>query len=359
MNATQSSPLDRNDAAPTAKETFAWDRKKPTVGAGLSRDPSFGLTSHRGVKPLRQTVQRCCFPGVDKRALVAIAFFLLGLLPGHAAPAKKRIVTTFTIIQDMAQNVAGTAAVVESITKPGAEIHGYEPTPQDIVKAQHADLVLWNGLNLERWFERFFGNLRNVPSAVLSEGVEPIGIEEGPYTGKPNPHAWMSPRNAVIYVENIRRALVKLDPANAATYHANARAYAAKFSGIEVMVRAELEKIPADRRWLVTSEGAFPYLARNFGMKELFLWAVNADQQGTPQQVRKVIDGVRQQRIPVVFSESTVSDKPARQVARETGARYGGVLYVDSLTAADGPAPTYLRLMEYNAQTVVKGFLGK
>jgi manganese/iron transport system substrate-binding protein len=283
----------------------------------------------------------------------------LALAPADVWAAKKRIVTTFTIIQDMAQNVAGDAATVESITKPGAEIHGYEPTPQDIVKAQHADLVLWNGLNLERWFEKFFGNLRNVPSAVLSEGVEPMGIEEGPYTGKPNPHAWMSPQNALIYVENIRKALVKLDPANAATYNANAKAYSAKFAAIEASVRAELGKIPADRRWLVTSEGAFPYLARNFGMKELFLWAVNADQQGTPQQVQKVIDGVRKNKIPVVFSESTVSDKPAKQVARETGARYGGVLYVDSLTAANGPAPTYLKLMDYNAKTIVKGFLGK
>jgi manganese/iron transport system substrate-binding protein len=288
----------------------------------------------------------------------AAVALLVGWVPCHGAAGKKRIVTTFTIIQDMAQNVAGEAATVESITKPGAEIHGYEPTPQDIVKAQKADLVLWNGLNLERWFERFFGNLKSVPSAVLTEGISPIGIEEGPYVGRPNPHAWMSPRNAGIYVENIRKALVKLDPANAATYNANAAAYTAKFTAIETSVRAELDKIPAERRWLVSSEGAFPYLARNFGMKELFLWAVNADQQGTPQQVRKVIDGVRQHRIPVVFSESTVSPKPVQQVARETGARYGGVLYVDSLTDGKGPAPTYLKLMDYNARTIVKGFLG-
>ncbi len=288
-----------------------------------------------------------------------IAGLLVAALPCQAAAAKKRVVTTFTIIQDMAQNVAGDAAIVESITKPGAEIHGYEPTPQDIVKAQKADLVLWNGLNLERWFERFFGNLKNVPSAVLTDGITPIGIEEGPYVGKPNPHAWMSPTNAVIYVENIRKALVKLDPANAATYNTNAKAYTAKFAAIDASVRAELGKIPAGQRWLVSSEGAFPYLARNFGMKELFLWAVNADQQGTPQQVRKVIDGVRANKIPVVFSESTVSDKPARQVANETGARYGGVLYVDSLTDAKGPAPSYLKLMDYNARTIVKGFLGR
>ena len=285
--------------------------------------------------------------------------FGFGLAPNEAVAAKKRIVTTFTIIQDMAQNVAGDAAIVESITKPGAEIHGYEPTPQDIVKTQRADLVLWNGLNLERWFERFFTNLKNVPSAILSEGIEPIGIGEGPYTGRPNPHAWMSPQNALVYVENIRKALVRIDPANTAIYDANAKAYSAKFAALEATVRAELAKVPAEKRWLVTSEGAFPYLARAFEMKELFLWAVNADQQGTPQQVRKVIDAVRKHQIPVVFSESTVSDRPVRQVARETGARYGGVLYVDSLTAPNGPAPTYLRLMEYNAKTIVNGLLAK
>ena len=280
---------------------------------------------------------------------------VLSVVPSWAA--KKRVVTTFTIIADMARNVAGDAATVESITKPGAEIHGYEPTPQDIVKAQRADLVLWNGLNLERWFEKFFRNLRNVPGVVLTEGIEPVGIEEGPYTGKPNPHAWMSLKNAAIYVENIRKAFVKMDPPNAAIYNANAAAYTAKFKAIEDAMGAQLARIPAGQRWLVTSEGAFPYLARNFGMRELFLWAVNADQQGTPQQVQKVIDGVRANKIPVVFSESTVSDKPARQVAKESGARYGGVLYVDSLTDEKGPAPTYLRLLEHNAETIVKGFL--
>lgn len=280
---------------------------------------------------------------------------VLSVVPSWAA--KKRVVTTFTIIADMARNVAGDAATVESLTKPGAEIHGYEPTPQDIVKAQRADLVLWNGLNLERWFEKFFRNLRNVPGVVLTEGIEPVGIEEGPYTGKPNPHAWMSLKNAAIYVENIRKAFVKMDPPNAAIYNANAAAYTAKFKAIEDAMGAQLARIPAEQRWLVTSEGAFPYLARNFGMRELFLWAVNADQQGTPQQVQKVIDGVRANKIPVVFSESTVSDKPARQVAKESGARYGGVLYVDSLTDEKGPAPTYLRLLEHNAETIVKGFL--
>ena len=287
------------------------------------------------------------------------ALFASGCNPTQkpSASGKKRVVTSFTIIADMAREVAGDAAEVESITKPGSEIHGYDPTPKDIVKAQQADLVLWNGMNLELWFEKFFENVKDVPSAVLTEGVTPMGITEGPYTGKPNPHAWMSPANALIYVENIRKALVKVDPANEATYTTNAAAYTAKIKAVDEPVRQKLAAIPPEQRWLVSSEGAFSYLCANYDLKPLYLWPINADAQGTPQQVRTVIDAVRSNKIPVIFSESTVSDKPAKQVAQETGARYGGVLYVDSLTDADGPAPSYLKLLEANADTIVKGFL--
>ncbi|MGJ8633738.1 MAG: metal ABC transporter substrate-binding protein [Luteolibacter sp.] len=293
--------------------------------------------------------------------LIGILFTLHGLIScsGEEKPDvsdKKKVVTSFTIIADMAREVAGDAAIVESITKPGAEIHGYDPTPKDIVKAQQADLVLWNGMNLELWFEKFFQNVKDVPSAVLTDGVEPMGISEGPYTGKPNPHAWMSPANAVIYVENIRKALVGIDPDNAETYNANAAAYSKKIKALDEPVRKKLEEIPEEKRWLVSSEGAFSYLCANYDLKQLYLWPINADAQGTPQQVRKVIDAVRKNQIPVVFSESTVSDKPIKQVAQETGTSYGGVLYVDSLTEKDGIAPTFLKLLEANAETIVKGF---
>jgi manganese/iron transport system substrate-binding protein len=275
-----------------------------------------------------------------------------------AAKAKKpfRVVTTFTVIQDIAQNVAGDKAIVDSITRPGAEIHDYQPTPLDIVKAQAADLVLWNGFNLERWFERFFQNVKDVPSVVITDGIEPMGITEGPYNGKPNPHAWMSPSNALIYVENIRKALSKHDPANAEAYAKNAAAYSAQIKALDDPLRKRLAAIPKNQRWLVSSEGAFSYLTRDYDMREAYLWPINADEQGTPQQVRRVIDLVRKNKIPVVFSESTISDRAARQVARETGTRYGGVLYVDSLSAAGGPVPTYLDMLKVTVETIAKGF---
>jgi manganese/iron transport system substrate-binding protein len=283
------------------------------------------------------------------------ALILTAAFPVQAAEGKFKVVTTFTVIADLARNVAGDAAVVESITKPGAEIHNYQPTPGDILRAQDANLVLWNGLNLELWFEKFLRNLREVPSAVVSEGVKPMGIQEGPYTGKPNPHAWMSPSAALIYVDNIRDALVKHDPKNAETYRVNAEAYKARIQATVAPIWSTLAAIPERRRWLVTSEGAFSYLARDFGLKELYLWPINADQQGTPRQVRKVIDAVRANTIPVVFSESTISPDPAKQVARETGARYGGVLYVDSLSDATGPVPTYLDLLRVTSETIARG----
>lgn len=268
---------------------------------------------------------------------------------------KFKAVTTFTIIADMAQNVAGDAAEVVSITKPGAEIHNYEPTPRDILKAQRADLVLWNGLNLELWFEQFFRNLRDVPSAVLSDGIAPLGITQGPYSGKPNPHAWMSLSSALIYVDNIAAAFIEHDPENAEIYRQNADTYKAKIEATIAPLKAAISEIPEEKRWLVTSEGAFSYLARDYDLKELYLWPINADAQGTPQQVRNVIDQVRANDIGVVFSESTVSSAPAEQVSRETGAKYGGALYVDSLSAADGPVPTYLDLLRVTSETIAKG----
>lgn len=291
-----------------------------------------------------------------KITMMLLSALLTTLMATSSYAAEKfKVVTTFTVIADMVKNVAGDAAEVTSITKPGAEIHKYQPTPGDIKRAQGAQLIMANGLNLERWFERFYQHLDGVPEVIVSAGVKPIGIGEGPYNGKPNPHAWMSPDNALIYVDNIRDALVKYDPAHAETYRQNAAAYKQKITAALDPLRQQIANIPEDKRWMVTSEGAFSYLARDLGMKELYLWPVNADQQGTPQQVRKVIDQVKKNAIPAVFSESTVSDKPARQVARETGAHYGGVLYVDSLSNAQGPVPTYLDLLRVTTETLAQG----
>ncbi len=286
--------------------------------------------------------------------LICLACLVMLCETVHAKD-KFKVVTTFTVIADMAQNVAGDAAVVKSVTKPGAEIHGYEPTPRDLLRAQDADLILWNGMNLEIWFTQFLDNLKNVPAATLSEGVIPMPISEGGYEGKPNPHAWMSLVSALIYVDNIRDAMSKYDPENSSVYIKNAEVYKEKLTQAIGPLKEMIQKVPEDKRWLVSCEGAFSYLARDFGLRELYLWPINADQTGTPQQVRKVIDSVRSNNIPVVFCESTVNVDPAKQVARETGVLYGGELYVDSLSKSKGPVPTYLDLLRVTTETIVTG----
>lgn len=273
-----------------------------------------------------------------------------------AADKPLTVVTSFTVIADMAQQVAGEDARVISITQPGAEIHEYEPTPHDVLLAQQADLILWNEMNLETWFKRFLEPLKDKPAVVVTTGIKPLLIREGAYKGQPNPHAWMSIDNGKIYVRNIAKALAEHDPEHAEAYHARAEAYIQQLEALRKPLQEALQSIPEGQRWLVSSEGAFSYLAQDFGLKEAYIWPINAEQQGTPQQIRALIETVKKHRIPVVFSESTLSDKPAKQVARESGARYGGVLYVDSLSGPEGPVPSYLDLLRVTTETITRAF---
>ena len=279
--------------------------------------------------------------------------------PTPPPTGQKVILTTFTVLADMAQNVAGDTAIVESLTKPGAEIHGYQPTPSDLVRGQRADLILDNGLNLERWADRFYNSVPKVARITLSTAIQPINIAEDAYQGKPNPHAWMSPQNALIYVENIRKALGTLDPVNAATYTANAARYSQQIRAIDEKLKRAIAAIPPDKRYIVSCEGAFSYIARDYGLQEIYLWPVNAERQATPRQIERVINTVKANQIPAVFCESTVSNEAQLQVAKESGAKFAGVFYVDSLSPPDGPASTYLKLLEYNVNTLIQGLQGR
>lgn len=271
---------------------------------------------------------------------------------------KPIVLTTFTVIADIASAVAGDHLDIRSITKPGAEIHDYEPTPDDIKQATEADLILENGLGLERWFKQFVQN-SNAPTVNLTEGIEPINITEDAYAGQPNPHAWMSPSNVQKYVDHMVEAFSKLDSDHAADFKKNGEDYKAKLQKVTDDMVAELATVPQEQRALVTCEGAFSYLAKDAGLTEGYLWPVNADNEGTPQQVAKTVSFVQEHRVPAVFCESTVNDKAMQQVASETGATFGGVLYVDSLTEAGGEAPTYLDLITYDATTITNALTGK
>jgi manganese transport system substrate-binding protein len=273
-----------------------------------------------------------------------------------AADPRPLALTTFTVLQDLAENVAGDEVRVESITRVGAEIHGYEPTPSDLTRADGADLLLANGLGLESWFEQFTADL-DAPTVVLSDGIEPIPIAVGDYEGRPNPHAWMSPVAAETYVANLVTAFSDLVPSATETFEANAAAYIVKLRAAAKELSAAVASLPAGQRMLVSCEGAFSYLARDAGLDEGYLWAVNQEGQGTPQQAARLIDTVRGRDVPAVFCESTVSDAAQQQVVTDSGARFGGVLYVDSLSAGE-PVPTYLDLLRHDIRLISRGLGG-
>ncbi|MEN9235697.1 MAG: metal ABC transporter substrate-binding protein [Gloeomargarita sp. GMQP_bins_25] len=289
-----------------------------------------------------------------RRLAGLVGLWVLVGVAGCGAPAaqERLVVATFTIVADMAQQVGGERVRVESLVPPGVEIHGYEPTPRGMARLQQARLILENGLGLERWVQRLDQPLRSVPRVTVSAGITPIFLAPD----QPDPHAWLSPRLAEVYVENIRQALSQIDPANAPWYQQNAQRLQQQFRAFDQKFQQLTAVISPQQRYLVTCEGAFYYWARDYGWQHLYLWASNADQEGTPQHIGRVIDQVRARQIPVVFCESTVNPQVQQQVARATGARFGGILFVDSLTPPNGPAPTYLELLAHNLRTIAEGF---
>ena len=260
---------------------------------------------------------------------------------------------------DLARNVAGERLEVKSITKPGAEIHSYKFTPSDIVKTKGAKLILENGLGLEAWISKFMMSTAEIPKVKLTEGITPLLIDGDVYAGKPNPHAWMSPKRAMNYVDKIVDAFIKIDPDGVLEYKSNASTYKAKLESLDKELRDSLSSISKERRFLVTCEGAFSYLANDYGMKEGYLWPVNAESQVTPKRMVNLIKLIQDNDIPTIFCESTVSSKAQMEVAKSSGAVFGGTFYVDSLSGPDGPAPTYIKLLRHNVRLITEGLIPK
>lgn len=300
-------------------------------------------------------------------ALVALIVAILGYagfenrqqkdvaITNEGADQKIIALSTFTIIADMVSSVGGDKVESISLTKPGAEIHGYQPTPNDLIQASKADVMFENGMNLEVWTEKLRASIPDVPVVRVSEGVQVQYIAEDAYAGKPNPHAWMSPEQGLIYVENIRKGLTAQAPEHAEYFATRAAAYSDEIRAVDKQLEEALGKLPANNRVLVSCEGAFTYLTNDYGLTEEYLWAINSESQGSPQQVAKIIEVVKEKKVPAVFCESTVEPRIQEEVVAATGARLGGVLYVDSLSPADGPAPTYLKLLQHTADTIISG----
>lgn len=271
---------------------------------------------------------------------------------------RPKVLASFTILADMAQAVAGDHLEVASLIKLGAEVHSYEPTPGDLRQAAGAVLIVDNGLNMESWRERFYVDLPDhIPRVTLTQGIEPLSIDDAALAGRPNPHAWMSPRLAMVYVENLRQAFTKIAPEHGEDFAASAAAYNQQLLQLDAELRQTVARLPKERRLLVTCEGAFSYLARDYGLDEAYLWPVNGDSEVTAQRLAGVIRLVEERRLPAVFCESTVNSAAQEEVAAATGARLAGVFYVDSLSGPQGPAPTLLELQRHNIRTLMDGLL--
>ena len=305
-----------------------------------------------------RSLVRAASPRVVNLALVATLGLVAGCRtsePTREVAGRPVVLTTFTVLADLARNVAGDRLDVRSIVKEGAEIHGYQPTPSDIQRASGADLVVENGLGLELWARRFTAAAGDIPTVTLSDGMEPLLITEDAYAGKPNPHAWMSPKRAMAYVDRLEQAFIALDPDGADVYAANAADYRTQLEQLDQELREDLASIPKEHRILVSCEGAFSYLANDYGLEEAYLWPVNAESQITPKRMARLIETVRERGVPSIFCESTVSDKAQREVAAASGARFAGTFYVDSLSKSDGPAATLLDLQRHNVKLIRQG----
>ncbi|KUG59200.1 hypothetical protein AVL63_03060 [Nesterenkonia jeotgali] len=283
------------------------------------------------------------------------------------------MLTSFSVLADMTRAVGGELVDTRSITPPGAEIHEYSPTPGDLRDAAAADLIFFNGLGLEAWYEQFLSH-SEVEVVLLSDSVETLPVtrlpgdspggdveagtlEDDASAELPiNPHAWMSPAQAMVYVENIEAALTQLAPEHAEEFSANATAYREEIQAIWDRAEEQLESLREDTDvHLVTCEGAFSYLAEDLDLGEHYLWPLNAEDEGSPQQVQAQIRYVEEHQVPTIFCESTVNDSAQRQVAETTGATLSEPLHVDSITESDGPAPSYLELLEHDLDLILEG----
>ena len=271
---------------------------------------------------------------------------------------KKLLLVSFTVLEDIVKNIVGEEFNVKSITKPGMEVHGYQTTPSDLIKGSRAEVFIDNGFGFELWAEKFVSNLK-VKRITMANNLKPLFIGEDAYKGKPNPHAWISPKRGIIYVDTLSRALSELKPESKTVFKKNAEIYKNKLLEIDEDFSLFLNTLKKNQKYLVSCEGAFTYLTNDYGLKEAYLWPVNAESQITPKRMAKVINLVKTNDIPAVFCESTVSSESQLAVARETGAKFGGNFFVDSLSEKNGPASSYIDLLNHNLNLIKQAYSTK
>ncbi|MFC0188166.1 metal ABC transporter substrate-binding protein [Fictibacillus aquaticus] len=294
--------------------------------------------------------------------LLAAALLLSACSSEKSDNDKVEVVATYSIIYDLVKNVGGDKVEIHSLVPIGSNPHEYDPLPEDVMKATDADAVFYNGLNLEEgnsWFEKLMKSAdksgEDAPVFRVSEGVEPIHLESKGLEKQMDPHAWLDIKNGIKYVENIRDALSEVDPENKEYYKKNADAYIKELNALHEKTITELEKIPKEKRILITSEGAFKYFGNAYNMDTGYIWEINSDSQGSPQQIKNVVDYIGQTKVPGLFVETSVDPRSMETVSKETGIPIKGKVFTDSLGKKGEDGDTYIEMMKWNTETIIKG----
>jgi len=266
---------------------------------------------------------------------------------------KPRVVATASMIQDMAQNIVGNLFEVECIVPIGSDPHLHDPTPRDVKLVTSSDLVLKNGLTFEGWLEGLITNSGTKAKVVtVSEGIDAIGSEQ--YENSADPHAWMSAVNGIAYITNIRDALIELDPDHAAIYEANYQRYKKQLEELDGYIKSLVNSLPEERRVLITSHDAFQYFGKHYGIRLEAVMGTSTEVEAQTSDIIRLTKIVREKKVPAVFVESTINPKMLQQFAKDNGIEIGGKLYADSIGEKDSPANSYINMLRYDAETIVK-----
>lgn len=295
-------------------------------------------------------------------SLVLVACSSTTSQPKTAETGKLKVVVTNSILADMTKNIAGDLIDLHSIVPIGQDPHEYEPLAMDIQKTTDADVIFYNGLNLETGGDAWFTSLVKVSNKVenkdyfaVSDGVEVIYLEGQDQTGKEDPHAWLNVENGIIYATNIAKTLMVKDPANKEAYQTNLDAYVAKLDQLDQKAKAAFAAIPAEKKLIVTSEGAFKYFSKAYGVPSTYIWEINTEEEGTPEQITTLVETLRQSKVPSLFIESSVDRRPMETVSKDTGLPIHAEIFTDSVAEAGQNGDSYYAMMAWNLEKIAEG----